>query len=358
MPRTLADSPVATRWLALIVLTALMAGVLAAVRLSAAPLIGAMAAAIILTAFDAGVRVPQFFFVAAQAIVGVMIARVMVASIFHEMSRDWPLFLGAGFAVIAAACGLGMLLTRWRVLPGTTALWGSFPGAATTMTLMAEAYGGDMRLVAFMQYLRVMIVAIVASGVARLWVSGTPAARPAWFPPIHPCALLETLAIAGGGAGLGYLLRVPAGPLLVPMILGALFQDLAGVMIELPPALLVSCYAIVGWGIGQRFTREILRHAARALPRVAGSILALIAVCCLFGGALVRFAGIDPLTAYLATSPGGADSVAIIAASSKVDMPFVMSLQVTRFVVILLLGPSLARFLAARVPAVADPGSP
>ena len=31
-------------------------------------------------------------------------------------------------------------------------------------------------------------------------------------------------------------------------------------------------------------------------------------------------AGIDPLTAYLATTPGGSDAVAIIAASSEMDL--------------------------------------
>jgi membrane AbrB-like protein len=56
--------------------------------------------------------------------------------------------------------------------------------------------------------------------------------------------------------------------------------------------------------------------------------------------------GTDPLTAYLATSPGGADSVAIIAASSHVDLPFVMAMQMARFILVLLLGPTLARVVA------------
>jgi uncharacterized membrane protein AbrB (regulator of aidB expression) len=61
------------------------------------------------------------------------------------------------------------------------------------------------------------------------------------------------------------------------------------------------------------------------------------------------FAGIDPLTAYLATSPGGADSVAIIAASSNVDAAFVMSMQTLRFLGVLLAGPALARFVTSLV---------
>ena len=43
---------------------------------------------------------------------------------------------------------------------------------------------------------------------------------------------------------------------------------------------------------------------------------------------------------------GGMDSVAIIAASSKVDISFVMALQTARFVIVLLIGPRLARLIA------------
>jgi uncharacterized membrane protein AbrB (regulator of aidB expression) len=47
--------------------------------------------------------------------------------------------------------------------------------------------------------------------------------------------------------------------------------------------------------------------------------------------------GIDPLTAYLATSPGSMDSVAIIAAAAQ-HVAFVMALQSA--LVVLLVGPS------------------
>jgi membrane AbrB-like protein len=72
------------------------------------------------------------------------------------------------------------------------------------------------------------------------------------------------------------------------------------------------------------------------------------------GAALVAVAGVDPLTAYLATSPGGADSVAIIAASSNVDVRFVMAMQMARFVAVLAIGPVAARFLTRRATANAN----
>ena len=71
-----------------------------------------------------------------------------------------------------------------------------------------------------------------------------------------------------------------------------------------------------------------------------------MAVCGGLAGLLVMAAGIDPLTAYLATSPGGANSAAIIAMASNVDVAFVMAMQTTRLVLVLLIGPNLAGFIA------------
>jgi uncharacterized protein len=61
-------------------------------------------------------------------------------------------------------------MSRFRIIPGTTAVWGMLPGGATVMMLMAEAYGADSRLVAFMQYLRVVMVAAAASVVSLMFV--------------------------------------------------------------------------------------------------------------------------------------------------------------------------------------------
>jgi membrane AbrB-like protein len=109
---------------------------------------------------------------------------------------------------------------------------------------------------------------------------------------------------------------------------------------------MAGCYALVGWAIGLRFTREIVLYAARVFPKIAASTLTLIVLCGGLAWLLHVSVGTDPLTAYLATSPGGADSVAIIAASSNVNVPFVMAMQTARFILVLLVGPTLARAVA------------
>ncbi len=66
------------------------------------------------------------------------------------------------------------------------------------MVLMADAFGADARLVAFMQYLRVIFVTVAAALVARLWVdtSGVEAPPTVWFPPIEAGPLAATFGVA------------------------------------------------------------------------------------------------------------------------------------------------------------------
>ena len=349
-PNSIGRWPRPAQWAALLVLSVALVAPLEFAGFPAALLLGPMIAAILLATGDARVRVAQPLFLLAQGVIGLMMARALPSAIFVELARDWPIYaLGIGSVVVVAA-GLGILLARLRVLPGTTAIWGSAPGAATTIVIMADAFGADARLVAFMTYLRVALVALTASLVARLAVADGGAPPPLdLLAPLDSVAFAQTAAVIGGSLIVARLLPgLPAGPIFLPIGIGTVLQNFAGLRIELPPVLLALSFAVVGWTIGLRFTRDILLHAWRALPAVLGSMAALIAACGVFAFLLVWLAGVDPLTAYLATSPGGADSVAIIAANSAVDVSFVMAMQAGRLLVVTLSGPALARYIATR----------
>jgi uncharacterized protein len=345
---TLKERPPALQWVALLGASLICVAAFELMRLPAALLLGAIGAAILVSWFEGRVTIPSWAFVVAQGFVGCLVARTITPDILLTILHKWPMFLTLIGAVIFFASSLGFALARWKVLPGTTAVWGSSPGAATAMVLMADAFGGDMRLVAVMQYLRVACVGLVASIVARAWSASGAAAPLAidWFPPLAAGPFLGTLALAFGGAVVGVKSRIPAGALLLPLFVGALLSASHVLTITLPPWLLAICYALVGWSIGLRFTREIVLHAAKQLPTILASIFTLIAMCGGLAFALHEAAGTDPLTAYLATSPGGADAVAIIAASSPVDVSFVMAMQIGRLLLVILIGPTLARTIA------------
>ncbi|MEQ8297651.1 MAG: AbrB family transcriptional regulator [Nitratireductor sp.] len=340
------------QWCLLLVMSAVLAGGLELVGMPAALLIGPMVIAVVCGVNGASVRVPEPAYLVAQGVVGCLVAMAIAPQVIAGFLERWPLFLGVVLATLVASGLLGAMVGRWGALPGTTAVWGSAPGAASAMVVMADAFGADARLVAFMQYLRVIFVSLSAALFARMFVDTSGVAPPPidWFPALLLPDFPATVAIALVGAFGGRALRFPGGALLAPILLGAGYQ-LSGLgTLQLPEWLLAASYAVIGWTIGLKFTRPILAHAGRALPQVVLAILLLIAFCAGLGVAMAPVFGVDALTAFLATSPGGMDSVAIIAAASRsVDLSFVMTLQMARFVIVLVFGPPVARLIAGRM---------
>ncbi len=339
-------------WVLLVGLSIVLSVLFEWTALPAGLLVGPMIAAIVVGAFGARLALPPMASRGAQAIIGCLIAASLEPALFTALLDDWPILLAATLATLFASGALGGLIARFGILPGTTAIWGSAPGAASAMVLMADAFGADARLVAFMQYVRVIMVSVAAALIARLFVdtSGIEAPPVPWFPPLEWGPFLTTLTVATAGAVGGSLVRLPAAIFLGPMLVGIVVHAGFGLPLQLPHWLLAASYVVVGWSIGLRFDRKVLAHAGRSLPQVMLAVLLLIGFCGGVAWLLVYLLGIDPLTAYLATSPGGMDSVAIIAAASgRVDMAFVMAMQMMRFLIVLLMGPPVARWFAVRV---------
>jgi membrane AbrB-like protein len=349
LPGPLTNLPRWVQWVLLLVVSALLVLLLTSINFPAALLIGPMLIAIVAGCLGATIRMPRPIFGIGQAVVGIVVATSIDVGIFSSFVTDWPIILFAVISTLIASSFLGWLISRLKILPGSTAIWGSAPGGATAMVLMAEAFGADARLVAFMQYLRVVMVTLAAAFVARLWVDTSNIAVPPtiWFPPIDWLALAATFALAAVSGWAGKLLRLPSPYFLAAIIIGMALHLGLGVEFQTPEWLRAVSYALVGWAIGLNFTRAVVLNALRVLPQVMLSIALLMGFCGGIAWLLTHELGIDPLTAYLATSPGGMDSVAIIAAaSSNVNLSFILALQSARLLIVLLLGPTLVRFVA------------
>ena len=334
-------------WAALLAVSVALGYGLALAHFPAALLLGPMLVAIAFGVGGAQIRIPKPAFLAAQALVGCLVAKSVTADIVGTLTGDGPLILAVVLVTVLAGAIVGWVLTRLEVLPGATAAWGSSPGGAAAMVAMSEDYGSDPRLVAFMQYVRVALVVVSASVVTRLLtdVSGPVGVSQvvAADPTIR--GILSTLAVAAVGAGAALALRLPGGALIGPMILGAVLHATGIASMALPALLLDAAYATIGWYVGLRFTSETVRETVGALPGILIATIGLITLCGGWAFGITYLLPIDFLTAFLATSPGGLDSVAIIAVGSKVDISFVLAVQTLRLFVVLITGPILAKWI-------------
>lgn len=325
------------------------------VQAPAALLLGPLACAIAFGVSGATVRPSGVMRLASSTLIGCLVAVSLGAAIGPALLGHLPIFVLIGVSTMAFSLGLGWILARAGWFEGATSVWGMSPGGAASMIALAQETGADARTVAMMQYLRVLLVAAAAIGLSHAASPGVHAApAKAWLGAIDPRGLAETAFLALAGALLSKALKFPAGVFLIPGLSGAVLMKLGWMHPQVPPLLGAMAYAVVGWTIGLSFTRASLAHSARAMPRIVGSTLILIVLCGLSGLAISRAFGVDPLTGYLSTSPGGVDSILIIAASVDVDLPFILAAQVVRIILVLMIGPwaaaQVARWTVAKSP--------
>ncbi|EAW1721360.1 AbrB family transcriptional regulator [Salmonella enterica subsp. indica] len=340
------------QWSLLFLLSLLLSLFFLLIHLPGALLLGSMIVGIIFSMRGSSLRPPRCTFLAAQAILGCMIAQHLTGSILTTLAAHWSMVIVILLVTLISSAVIGWLLVRYSNLPGNTGAWGSSPGGAAAMVAMAQDYGADIRLVAFMQYLRVLMVVGAAALVTR-FVMGDQAQtvnqQIVWFPPLSS-NLLSTILLAAVAGIAGRLLRIPSGVMLLPMLAGALLNAGGVMVIELPEWLLAIAYMAIGWQIGLGFDKKIFLMALRPLPQILLSIFSLMAICAAMAWGMAHYMQIDFLTAYLATSPGGVDSVAVIAAGSHADMALIMTMQTLRLFSILLTGPAVARFISTYAP--------
>jgi membrane AbrB-like protein len=331
----------------------------------AALLLGPMLVAIGFACAGARLAVPRLPFIAAQGVVGALVGRSISAGIIADVVANWLVMLGFVGGTIVAAAAVGWLLARFTSLGAETAAWGSSPGGASAMVAAAADFGADTRIVAFMQYLRVMLVVLSASAVSTFVLGAVPhgaaplgavphgavphgaAIGDPTLPPLGPLGpLVGSLALIAVCCIGALRLRIPAGPILLTMIVVAAVSATHLFAIVLPWWLIAAAYATIGWFVGLRFTRDVVRYVLRALPVLVGSTLLLIVLCAAVGEALRGTIHADALTAYLATSPGGLDSIAIIALGSGANVPLILAIQTLRVFFVILTGPAIAKFIS------------
>jgi len=340
----------ATRWAVLLALSFVLAAGLAWISLPAPYLLGPIIVAVAFSAARIRLRVAPWLLTGAQAVIGCAVARAIDPPALLPIAQDWAGLLMVVTVTILASTAVGFFLVRQGVLPGTTAAWGSAPGAASLMIMMSREFGADIRIVAMMQYLRMVIVVFTTSAMARFFFGhGQFAATNAligdglFAVPLVPFG--ETVLVGAAGIGIARMFAIPAGNMLIPMAIGIALQAGGIVQIALPQGLLDLTYAVIGCYVGLSFDRDVFAYALSVLPQILLGILLLIGLCALSAVALAWITHNDLLTAYLATTPGGLDSVVIIAMNTHADIPFVMAAQTLRLIVVILAGPQIAKLI-------------
>ncbi|WP_238935129.1 AbrB family transcriptional regulator [Pseudomonas typographi] len=337
--------PLCLQWLVLIVLAGCAGQLLKHFHLPAGQFVGPMLVGIAMGASGVSLRIHRQAFRLGQGCVGLLVAHSISWAVMATVAQSWPVMLAATLLTVLLSTVVALAMVRFGGITSSTAAWGTSPGAASAMVAMAEDNGADPRVVATMQYVRVVCVVVVGAFVSRLLGvdggAGNSQGTAMLLGTPQLTTLLLNLVVLVAGVSLGNWL--PAGALLVPMLLGGTLQ-LAGLLpVELPGWLLALAYGTIGCYIGLRFDRPTLAYVWRRLPAMVAGSLLLITLCALLAWGLAHLMHKDFLSMYLATSPGGLDSMAIIAVDTHSDIGLVLAMQTIRLFGVILTGAFIAR---------------
>ena len=269
-----------------------------------------------------------------RGVIGVLAGLPLVGVSFSEVT---PYLLpGLVIALITVALGMaaGIILAKSvHAISPQTGILCMLPGGSSTIPVIAMETGGDYRLVALSQYLRLLIVSLSLPMVTALFnVSGAAPAETSgtWW------GALLLVVIALGGPYIGKLLHFPAPHIFAPMLLTVLAGQFFPDDIFMPNAVAVIGFLVIGWSCGGGLSVPVLKIFGRQLPMTLLFIILTIAACALSALLLTHWLDISYFDAYLATSPGGLETVLALAHEGG-SGPAVVSIQLIRLLALLIL---------------------
>ena len=272
--------------------------------------------------------------------------------------------LGVAVATLVLSIGAGALLGLHRDISPLTGSLALVAGGASGLVAIARELGGDDRVVAVVQYLRVALITasmpiVVTARLPRREDRPRRARRPKAARRLGMSASACSSSSCSSARRRAGSSGCPASGLLGPMAV-TIALELTGTSfgLSVPMALVQLGYAVIGWQAGVAFTRESMRAIGRALPagarpdRRAQRRDARASASC-----WPTSTGISPLEGYLSTSPGGIYAVLATAVETGSNVTFIIAAQVVRVLLMLFAAPLMARgFVDADAAARLQPG--
>ncbi len=342
------------------VLAAVAGGLLVkALKVPAGAMIGAMAAVALLNIFTGEAFLPTEIKTVVQAIAGTFIGVGIRKEDVLALKKVIKPAVIIVVSVIILTLTMGFLLYFFTEYDLVTALFCCAPGGVVDMALISFDMGADTSIVSVLQLVRLIsVIALfppIVTQVVKLFDKHRP--RTDVLPVREAKAeqeplseglvkkhswkdVLITAAVGGISGTVGFLLGVPAGPLVFAMA-GVAAQNIffgnAYMPLPVKTGAQICSGALIGEGITLAAVIGLKDAVIPAILFLLGHFL--ISVSLSLG--LYRFTNMNLPTAFFCCAPGGLSEFSLIAADFGADTSKVTTFQLLRVVCVIGLYPVL-----------------
>jgi membrane AbrB-like protein len=248
----------------------------------------------------------------------------------------------ASLGMIAATMTYLRVVHRWDAL---SALMGASPGSMAQVIALSSELGGDLRAVAIVQTVRVLLLVVgLPNGLALfgLVVPAMPLPRgPAGFSVLGEMILL--LGVAVTFALVFLRLRFPGGLLFGALAGSALLHGSGLIHAALPWWIGGGSVIVLGALVGSRFANTSARMLLGHLGAALGSFAVSRVVATVFVTIVARLFSFPIANIVIAFAPGAQDTMMVLALALHLDPVYVGAHHLARFLVV-----TIAIAMAAR----------
>lgn len=264
-----------------------------------------------------------------------------------ERMAAWPLSmlaLAVSMTILTASVTLYLRFVHgWDVL---SALFAAAPGGLAQALALAAQCGADVRSVAMVQSVRVLLLTVITPiGLASVAATGTPP-LPGRFAVLDaPGELAILIVVCSLAAAFAYRIRVPGGLIVGAMAASGALHGTGVVHVSLPMPVVITSFVMTGAMIGSRFAGMNLTLLLRLLSVGLGALAVggVVAVACAI--VVAWLLSLPPGDVIMAYAPGGLEAMTILAFALHLNPAFVGIHHLARFVFVSIAIPIAVRFL-------------
>ena len=278
-------------------------------------------------------------------LIGISLGAVVTPATLNGMAT-YPLSIAVLFVTMVCISVSGA--SYLRVVHGwdkITAYLAAAPGGLSQVMGLAAELHADMRAIAIVQTVRVVIIAVgLPAGLSLLGLVGH--ASRGVGGPFNP-AQLDELAILVAASTIvsliAHRIRFPGGLLFGAMLTSAALHGSGYIHVVMPWWVANTVMIAFGAVTGSRFAGTPLRLLADFIGAAFGSFAVAVTVTAVFAAALVGVLGLPIGEVMIAYAPGAVDAMMLLALALNLDPVYVGAHHLARIFFVSLAMPLLAR---------------
>ena len=304
--------------------------------------------------------IPTLLMRAIFVLIGISLGAVVTPETLHGMAT-YPISIAVLLLAMTVISVVGaaylQLVHRWSRVDAYLA---AAPGGMSQVLALAIEFGGDLRAIAIVQSIRVVVIAVgLPTGLSLLGLVGQPVSRASGALSI---AVLDELAILVAVSSIlaiiAHRVRFPGGLLFGAMISSAVLHGTGLIHAVMPWWVANTAMVAMGAVTGSRFANTSPRLLLNFVAAAFGSFAVAVAISAVFAAVLISLLSVRAGEVMIAFAPGAVDAMMLLALALSLDPVYVGAHHLTRIFFVSLTMPLVARWNARALRIKSEPKPP